>query len=67
MSFIVTKLHYYFLLSRYLFHIDDFLCFLFFCILGSMGYFLANILVYGFLFALVVMGYTAIREMKKKK
>jgi len=24
-------------------------------------------LVYGFLFALVVMGYTAIREMKKKK
>ena len=41
--------------------------FLKFCTLVVMGYFLTNILVYGFLFALVVMGYNAIREMKNKK
>ena len=41
--------------------------FLKFCTLVGMGYFLTNILVYGFLFALVVMGYNAIREMKNKK
>lgn len=32
-----------------------------------MGYFLSNILVYGVLFALVVLGYNAIRQMKNKK
>lgn len=32
-----------------------------------MGYFLSNILVYGFLFILIVVGYNAIREMNNKK
>lgn len=32
-----------------------------------MGYFLSNILVYGFLFFLVVVGYNALREMRNKK
>jgi len=38
-----------------------------FCTFVLMGYFLSNILVYGILFALLVMGYNAIREMKNKK
>ena len=32
-----------------------------------MGYFLTNIIVYGILFALLVMGYNAIREIRNKK
>ena len=39
----------------------------FFCKLDTMGYFLSNILVYGFLFVLIVVGYNAIREMRNKK
>ena len=33
----------------------------------DMGYFLTNLLVYGLLFALLVMGYNAVREMRNKK
>jgi len=32
-----------------------------------MGYFLTNIVVYGILFALAIMGYNAIREMRNNK
>ena len=32
-----------------------------------MGYFFTNIVVYGILFALAVMGYNAVREMRNKK
>ena len=39
----------------------------FFCIFVRMGYFFTNIVVYGVLFALAVIGYNAVREMRNKK
>ena len=52
--------------SPFLLHTSDFFNLSNFCTLETMGYFITNILVYGFLFALIVVGYNAIRKMKNK-